>query len=144
LIPPQEQIRFESDPEGFLQSLKLPVVLDEVQNVPHIFNHLKKKIDETPEAPYEYIFTVRHQFQMMKHVTESLAGRVLIKELLPFLSAEYEQIDRSFFGQNFERLLSHSSNFHLPSSPIMKDRLLDKVCIGCPASFNYAIRHRKS
>lgn len=39
---PEDQQRFRADPEGFLRSLGTPVVFDEVQNVPDIFNYLKK------------------------------------------------------------------------------------------------------
>lgn len=35
----------QSDPLGFLDSLKLPVILDEIQNAPQLLNYIRARID---------------------------------------------------------------------------------------------------
>lgn len=102
---PLEQARFKADPRGFLNSLQLPAILDEVQNVPEVFNYLKEVIDAKPESPCDYLLTGSQHFQMMRHVSESLAGRVLIKELLPFSQAEATDIEPLRIMANVSKLL---------------------------------------
>lgn len=103
---PADQSRFLQDPEGLLRGLGTPLVLDEVQNVPEVFNYLKKLIDENPEGVCDYILTGSQQFQMMKGVTESLAGRVVIKELLPFACCETEDEGRARAVANLTALIN--------------------------------------
>ena len=107
---PIEQARFKTDPLGFLATLKTPVVLDEVQNVPDIFQYL----DKQPQAGLDYILTGSQHFQMMHRVSESLAGRILIKELYPFSTAEATESDPN-------RVLSNISNI-LALNPICRFR----------------------
>jgi uncharacterized protein len=56
-----DQARLAEDPEGFLRSVGKPAVLDEVQNVPQIFNYLKKIVDESPESGCDYILAGSQQ-----------------------------------------------------------------------------------
>jgi predicted AAA+ superfamily ATPase len=74
-----------TDPNGFLDRFtKRPVILDEVQYVPEIFPYLKIRIDRDREKTGKWLLTGSQQFQLMKNVSESLAGRIAILELLPF------------------------------------------------------------
>jgi predicted AAA+ superfamily ATPase len=36
--------RFRHDPQGFLDGVRLPVILDEIQNVPEVFNFVRARI----------------------------------------------------------------------------------------------------
>lgn len=85
---PEEISRFRSDPQLFFQEIKTPVVLDEIQNVPEIFRYIKSQTDNSPDKHCQFLLTGSQQFQMMRHVTESLAGRILIRELHPFSFGE--------------------------------------------------------
>src|SRR3989339_180378 len=40
--------RFRSDPQGFLDGVRPPAILDEVQNVPEIFAFVRSRIDRAP------------------------------------------------------------------------------------------------
>ena len=72
------------DPNGFLDQFQEdPVILDEIQYVPHLLQYLKIRIDED-RSPGKWILTGSQQFHLMKNVSESLAGRVAILELAPF------------------------------------------------------------
>jgi uncharacterized protein len=73
------------DPNGFLDRFTgKHVILDEIQYVPHLFSYLKIRIDANRSRNGWWILTGSQQFQLMKNVSESLAGRIAILELLPF------------------------------------------------------------
>lgn len=77
------------DPRGFLDRFgERPVILDEVQYVPDLLPHLKMRIDAAPDRCGRWLLTGSQQFGLMRHVSESLAGRVAILELPPFSQAE--------------------------------------------------------
>lgn len=102
---PEEQWVLKNDPQLFVQNLKLPAVLDEIQNVPEIFPYLKSLVDSHPSSEIRLILTGSQSFSMMRNVNESLAGRILIKELLPFTATEALQIDVQEVKANFLSLL---------------------------------------
>jgi uncharacterized protein len=130
---PLEQARFISDPVGFISSLKVPAVLDEVQNIPEVFNYLKSVIDLRPDAGCEYILTGSQQFQMMHRVSESLAGRILIKELLPFSWAETRQSESAPIRENIKKILERNPDIHTEHSSsryLEKSSILDMLATG--------------
>lgn len=69
-----------SDPALFMQNLKLPVLIDEIQYAPQILPYLKMQADG-PGGTGRFWLTASQQFHMMQGVTESLAGRVGIVRL---------------------------------------------------------------
>ena len=80
--PAQIQL-FESDPVGFMDSLILPVILDEVQKLPAIFPYIKIAIDNNRNHYGSFILTGSSQFSFIKQITETLAGRIGFINLLP-------------------------------------------------------------
>ncbi|MBN2373106.1 ATP-binding protein [bacterium] len=85
-----------NDPKGFLLQFKdQSLILDEIQYVPEILSYIKIDIDQKHQAG-KWILTGSQQFQFMKNVTETLAGRIAILELLPFSfkEAEYNYPDK--------------------------------------------------
>lgn len=78
-----------SDPNGFLDQFKgRSVIFDEIQYVPEILPYLKIRIDSERHRNGKWLLTGSQQFQLMKNVSESLAGRIAILELLPFSLTE--------------------------------------------------------
>jgi predicted AAA+ superfamily ATPase len=82
----------ETEPATFLSSLDEPVLFDEVQYVPHLFRHLKLRIDEN-RRPGRYIMTGSQTFELMQNVSESLAGRCAILEMN---TLSFREIQRAF------------------------------------------------
>ncbi len=79
-----------SDPRGFLdQYREKPVILDEIQYVPDVLPYLKMTIDQNRQRLGWWLLTGSQQFALMKNISESLAGRIALLELLPFSSVEY-------------------------------------------------------
>ena len=71
----------EHDPQRFLSQYPPPLLIDEVQYAPALFRHLKIAIDENRHEMGRFILTGSQQFQMMRDIGESLAGRVAVMEL---------------------------------------------------------------
>ena len=69
------------EPGVFLKSNTTPIIIDEVQYAPEILRYIKMNVDETDEKARFYL-TGSQQFNLMKNVSESLAGRVGILNLL--------------------------------------------------------------
>ena len=75
------------DPRKFLNSSK-PMILDEIQRAPELLHYVKTLIDERREVNGQWIITGSQQFQLMKGIAESLAGRAAILGLLPLSYGE--------------------------------------------------------
>ena len=80
------------DPKGFLETYQNGVILDEVQYVPELFSYLQVYTDERNRKG-EYILTGSQNFLMMEQITQSLAGRVALFNLLPFSWNELQGTD---------------------------------------------------
>jgi predicted AAA+ superfamily ATPase len=76
------------DPRGFLRRLegKKGIILDEVQRAPELFSYLQGFLDEERSGPV--VLTGSQNFLMSERISQSLAGRVAILELLPLSVAE--------------------------------------------------------
>ncbi len=79
------------DPELFLQRYPPPVMIDEVQLVPELLARLKPVVDRQPEMGGYWLSGSQH-FPLMRGVSESLAGRVGIVEMLGLSQAEESRI----------------------------------------------------
>jgi len=76
-----------NDPELFFQTYSPPLLIDEVQYAPELFPFIKMIADRQKKRGLFWM-TGSQQFQLMKHVSESLAGRVAILDLLGLSQAE--------------------------------------------------------
>ena len=68
------------DPQMFLYNNPCPLIIDEVQKCPTIFNRLKIVLDNTEEMSNFYL-TGSQKLQLIEGISESLAGRVSVVEL---------------------------------------------------------------
>ena len=84
--------RVKSDPRGFLENLREPVLLDEIQNAPELLNYIRTRIDKAPEKHGRWFLTGSQEAPLMKGVTESMAGRVAVFQLFPFSSEESSKV----------------------------------------------------
>jgi predicted AAA+ superfamily ATPase len=69
------------DPALFMQRFPAPVLIDEIQYAPELLPYIKMSVDNN-RRPGRFWLTGSQQFQLMKNVSESLAGRVGILQLL--------------------------------------------------------------
>lgn len=80
---PELRSRAVNDPVGFIADRPDKLIIDEAQYAPELFSMIQVKADERNTCG-QYVLTGSQNFQMMKHVSQSLAGRVGILRLLPF------------------------------------------------------------
>lgn len=78
------------DPRGFLEPLSAGAVIDEVQHVPELLSYLQEEVDADPR-PGRFVLTGSQHFGLLDSVTQSLAGRSSIVNLLPL---SYDEILR--------------------------------------------------
>lgn len=89
---PDERLAAQDDPRGFLDRYISGVVIDEVQRVPDLLSYIQTIVDEHPER--KFYLTGSSNFALLKSVTQSLAGRTAVFELLPLSLHEIAGIDR--------------------------------------------------
>ena len=93
LEAPDERARAQADPREFLRSFPEGAVLDEVQRVPELLSYLQGIVDEH-NRPGEWVLTGSSNFALLASVSQSLAGRTALVNLLPLSWAEIERFDR--------------------------------------------------
>jgi len=76
-----------NDPREFLTRFNAPLIIDEIQNAPQLLPYIKAVIDKE-RVNGRFIITGSQQFPLMKNISESLAGRVAILNLYPFMIEE--------------------------------------------------------
>src|SRR5437588_7656123 len=74
--------RFRADPQGFLDGVSFPVILDEIQNAPEVFNFVRARIDRGPRRNGQWFLTGSQEAGLMRNGTESMAGRGAVLQLL--------------------------------------------------------------
>ena len=79
---------FAGDIEYALQNLKEPLILDEAQTLPALFPVLRSVIDETRRKNGRFFLLGSVSPDLLTSISESLAGRVGILELTPFIYSE--------------------------------------------------------
>lgn len=77
-----ERERFRQDPRQFLRQHAAPCIFDEVQHTPELLSYLQGVVDST-DSPGMYILTGSRQMEVQALVTQSLAGRSAMVDLLP-------------------------------------------------------------
>ncbi len=77
-----------ADPLLFLDSLGERAIIDEIQLAPGLLSYVKLRVDERREVKGRYVFTGSQQFGLIKNLSDTLAGRIALLELLPLSVAE--------------------------------------------------------
>ncbi len=78
-----------SDPLGFFSRRSERVIIDEAQQYPEIFQVLRGIIDKDRQAAGRFILTGSSSPEIVKGLTESLAGRIATIEMWPFKAVEF-------------------------------------------------------
>lgn len=91
---PDTRYEAKNDPKGFLASFTDGVIIDEVQHVPELLSYIQGIVDENPER--KFYLTGSSQFSLLKNITQSLAGRTAVFELLPLSLAEIADLKNDY------------------------------------------------
>lgn len=101
------------EPEFFLERYSPPVLIDEIQKAPRLFTYIKEIVDESSDTGLFWI-TGSQPLHLMKELSDSLAGRVGIIEMLGLSSAE-------IFGYESEPFLP-SRDLFMERTNLCKER----------------------
>jgi predicted AAA+ superfamily ATPase len=98
-----DRLAAEEDPLRFLRPHSgTGLIVDEVQKVPSLFSYLQGIVDESGEMG-KYILTGSQNFLLLEKITQSLAGRVAVCNLLPLGLSEL--IDADLLDGDLNRVM---------------------------------------
>lgn len=80
------------DPRGFLARFPDGAIVDEAQRCPNLFSYLQTRVDAELRMGL-FVLTGSQQFGLMSNITQTLAGRVGLIQLLPFSLQELQAVD---------------------------------------------------
>jgi len=103
LDDPDARFLAKTDPAMFLQRYTPPVTIDEIQYAPELLPYIKMSVDRTRNKG-DFWLAGSQMFHTMKNVSESLAGRVGIMNLLGLSNSEINGVISEPFTTAPERL----------------------------------------
>ncbi len=90
LEDPDQRAFAEEDPRAFLARLPQGAILDEAQRCPALFSYLQTRVDAEKKMG-QFVLTGSQQFGLLSNITQTLAGRVGMVQLLPFSLQEMQR-----------------------------------------------------
>lgn len=96
----------ENDPIAFLNQYAEGMLLDEVHHAPNLLSYIQGMVDE--DTNRRFVLSGSSQFAMLKKITQSLAGRTAVFELLPMSCAEIRKTATGYAARRsiVQRILS--------------------------------------
>lgn len=107
------RLQAKEEPKLFFLNNPCPLFIDEVQKEDSILEDIKQKVDATDERG-QFILSGSQKLELMKGVSESLAGRVSVTELAG-LSL------REIYGVNFNAHFIPTENYMISRESVMTD-----------------------
>jgi len=101
------------DPRGFLAQYPNGAILDEVQRVPELLSYVQVIVDET-NIKGMFVLTGSHQMELHQAISQSLAGRTAILNLLPMSISELSKsrielpLDEALLKGGYPRLFKEN------------------------------------
>ncbi len=118
------------DPEIFLRIHHAPLIIDEAQYVPRLFDVIERIIDrekfEKGSNNGMYILTGSQMYNLMENVSQSMAGRVSIVDMSPLSMSEILERKEEPFRVDFERNILRSME-----RTISVDEVYGTIVRGC-------------
>lgn len=105
--------RITTDVDFFFRENPEHLIIDEIQQAPQLFQELRGIIDRNREKKGRFILTGSSSFELVKNISETLAGRVGIVELGTLKLNEFARKPLSPFYKIFDNSLSLDTLKHL-------------------------------
>ena len=109
----QERALARRDPDAFLKIHGVPLIIDEVQKAPELFDAIEAAVDkaifERKDSKGMYVVTGSQVCKLMEGASESLAGRVGIVRMSPLSISEIERRDNMPFVPDPETAWARST-----------------------------------
>jgi predicted AAA+ superfamily ATPase len=111
------------DPQGFIDGLSGPVVIDEIQRVPEVLLPIKAAVDRDRQ-PGRFLLTGSANVLLLPRVADSLAGRMEVITLRPLSQGELIGSPEHFLDRLF------AAEPHWRKMPADRADLLRRVALG--------------
>ncbi|MBM3611109.1 MAG: ATP-binding protein [Alphaproteobacteria bacterium] len=95
LEDPDIRLFATEDPRKFLETYPEGAILDEVQRVPQLLSYIQGIVD-LQEKVGLFILTGSHQLALQESISQSLAGRTALLNLMPLTLEELKHINKEF------------------------------------------------
>lgn len=107
----------KNDPRAFLEQFNKKVIIDEIQYVPSLFSYIQAIVDDK-KINADFILTGSSQLSLLEGVSQSLAGRSAIFQLLPL---SYVEITAKQKNITLEEIIFAGGypNIHFNQQPIV-------------------------
>lgn len=106
----------EEDPQGFLLLHKAPLIIDEIQKVPELFEYIEGIVDENIKKGNDkslYVLTGSQSYRLMKGVTESMSGRVGLINMEPLSLSEINGVTEDPFSVDIKKIVERTNSYKL-------------------------------
>ncbi len=116
LEAPDQRLFATEDPRAFLSQLPDGAILDEAQRVPDLLSYLQGVIDDNP-TPGRWILSGSQNLSLLESISQSLAGRTEVHNLLPLTRGELLRFDghpstleETLFAGGYPRIFDRALN----------------------------------
>jgi predicted AAA+ superfamily ATPase len=92
------------DPALFLETLRSPALIDEIQYAPPLLPAIKMRVDQNRREGGQFFLSGSQIFSLMEGLSETLAGRVALFELLPLSWNELKGLAIPTFNETFKNM----------------------------------------
>ncbi|HBI22054.1 MAG TPA: AAA family ATPase [Legionella sp.] len=103
LESPDQLMMAKADPRGLLESCQQGIIIDEAQNYPDLFSYIQEVVD-IGKRPLKIVLSGSQNFLLAEKISQTLAGRAALLELLPLTYAEYRSNESCVEPSLFEFL----------------------------------------
>ena len=125
----RERETARKDPDLFLQLHPWPVIIDEVQKAPELFESIEEIVNNEKRKRIDnygmFILTGSQSYKLMKGVTESLAGRVSIIHMMPLSRNEILGRNEPVFDFDLKKIQKRAND-----NPLTVIELFDNIVKG--------------
>ena len=90
LEDPEQRLLAKEDPNAFFRQFPPPLILDEIQRVPELLSWIQVMVDDRKENGC-FVLTGSRQMSLSEAVSQSLAGRAGLLNLLPLSMTELKK-----------------------------------------------------
>ena len=109
----------KSDPSEFLSLNPFPLIIDEIQKAPELFEYLEGIVDKEIKKGNKkglYVLTGSQAYKLMKGVTESMSGRVGLISMSPLSLSEITNKEELPFEVDIQRIKNRTKDYMIDTS----------------------------
>ena len=130
---PEDFERIRRDAGFFLEQFEECIVIDEAQMMPELFAALRVRVDGRRDVMGQFLVSGSSSPELLKNITETLAGRVALFELPPF--GIHESWQRPL--GTLPRELMESRTLEVPGNPTFSKEQIERSFLhgGYPDAF---------